>query len=39
VTGYLYDWHECPMHEDGYWYVGVVLEELAQFPDIRAASA
>lgn len=29
VTGYLYDWHESPEHEQDVWYVGVVLEELA----------
>jgi hypothetical protein len=29
VTGYLYDWHESPENELDVWYVGVVLEELA----------
>jgi hypothetical protein len=29
VHGYLYDWHESPDREDDCWYVGVVLEELA----------
>jgi hypothetical protein len=29
VTGYLYDWHESPEDELDVWYVGVVLEELA----------
>jgi hypothetical protein len=29
VNGYLYDWHESPVQEDDIWYVGVVLEELA----------
>lgn len=29
VTGYLYDWHETPDHEDGSWYVGVVSAALA----------
>jgi len=30
VQGYLYDWHETPDHEDGAWYVGVVMADLAQ---------
>ena len=29
VSGYLYDWHETPIKEDGSWYVGVVNSELA----------
>ncbi len=29
VTGYLYDWHESPENDHDVWYVGVVLEELA----------
>ena len=29
VNGYLYDWHESPENEHDVWYVGVVLEELA----------
>lgn len=29
VNGYLYDWHESPEGEGGMWYVGVVLQELA----------
>ncbi len=28
VQGYLYDWHETPKEEGGYWYVGVVDEKL-----------
>ncbi len=24
VEGYLYDWHQTPLREDGVWYVGVV---------------
>ena len=29
VNGYLYDWHESPENDLDVWYVGVVLEELA----------
>ncbi|MBN9503430.1 MAG: hypothetical protein BGO01_04225 [Armatimonadetes bacterium 55-13] len=29
VQGYLYDWHETPDNEDGAWYVGVVMADLA----------
>ncbi|MEI7987249.1 MAG: hypothetical protein WCI55_16625 [Armatimonadota bacterium] len=29
VNGYLYDWHESPENDHDVWYVGVVLEELA----------
>ena len=29
ISGYLYDWHESPERDDDVWYVGVVLEELA----------
>jgi hypothetical protein len=29
VTGYLYDWHESPENDHDVWYVGVVLEALA----------
>lgn len=32
VNGYLYDWHETPLREDGSWYVGVVSEALALPP-------
>jgi len=32
VSGYLYDWHETPLKEDGNWYVGVVNEALALPP-------
>ncbi len=30
VSGYLYDWHESPDREHGYWYVGVVKENLTR---------
>ena len=30
VNGYLYDWHETPELECGYWYVGVVEEQLTK---------
>ena len=30
VNGYLYDWHETPSMECGYWYVGVVEEILTK---------
>lgn len=30
VTGYLYDWHESPDHQHGFWYVGVVKENLTR---------
>jgi hypothetical protein len=30
VSGYLYDWHESPITQEGDWYVGVVLEELTR---------
>jgi hypothetical protein len=29
VAGYLYDWHESPENDQDVWYVGVVLETLA----------
>ncbi len=29
VEGYLYDWHETPLEEQGPWYVGVVDASLA----------
>jgi hypothetical protein len=30
VNGYLYDWHESPIGEEGSWYVGVVDANLAK---------
>lgn len=38
VSGYLYDWHETPLREDGNWYVGVVNQALAICDDGRFAS-
>ncbi|HEY3779801.1 MAG TPA: hypothetical protein VGL56_01865 [Fimbriimonadaceae bacterium] len=32
VGGYLYDWHERPENERGFWYVGVVQEEVMAEP-------
>ncbi len=36
VSGYLYDWHEMAMTDDGSWYVGVVSASLA-LPSIANA--
>jgi len=33
VAGYLYDWHETPLKDDGSWYVGVVNETLLLPPE------
>jgi hypothetical protein len=30
LDGYLYDWHECPLEEEGSWYVAVVNRDLAK---------
>ncbi len=30
VQGYLYDWHESPLANDGEWYVGVVSVSLTR---------
>jgi hypothetical protein len=35
VTGYLYDWHQRPETENGWWYVGVVDAELARTVEER----
>jgi hypothetical protein len=32
VSGYLYDWHETPIRDDGHWYVGVVDASMAVPP-------
>lgn len=32
ISGYLYDWHEMPMTDEGSWYVGVVSSALAAPP-------
>lgn len=40
VSGYLYDWHESPDREKGFWYVGVVKEHLArQFAESTSSQA
>lgn len=39
VQGYLYDWHETPDTEDQPWYVGVVMEDLAQAIDAEITGA
>ncbi|MBS1717382.1 MAG: hypothetical protein JSS72_06595 [Armatimonadetes bacterium] len=40
IAGYLYDWHESPKDENGFYYVGVVEETfLAQMPKYTVSAS